>query len=576
MNEFLYKMAKYVIYCRKSTEENTDKQTQSIPDQLRACLDYAKRNDLELKEKDSFYDGFETPTEKELEFSKIEISDRQLYKENDHLFIIREMKSAKTPWCRPKRNKLIKLVEKWVIDWILSYSPDRQARNMVEWWAIIDLVDRDDIDVSLKYTNFHFDPNASGKMMLGFWFVFSKHYSDKLSEDVWRGKIKTVTERGKADWNTKHWYKINKEWFHEPHPIYFSLIQEAFHMKLYENKSNKQIKDWLTKKWYVREYKTNRKPTPITEEAVSKLWTDSFYYWIFVEWEGQVDLREYPYYKQMITEEEFAMLVEIKQKDKGKLASYELKDEYEKYIMPFDRNFIKTEEGFSMTFNVPNKTTRHEPNLAKLRKINPNATLADVIKIHQIRYSDKSKTSKIRTSNGKKLDITADIIDNEIIKMLKKVKISDEHFNEYLVFAQDRFKKANEKRHKRLRELRLQQDQVKKRKENYITKNASTSLIWEEEEKIYNQRKKEFDIVLRGVKEEIDALDIVERDNIFEFEAFLWLLKDASRLYTKASFVQKRRIASLVCLNIIIDKEKRVHLTANPLFESLIIDNGGW
>jgi hypothetical protein len=40
--------------------------------------------------------------------------------------------------------------------------------------------------IDLKYTNFHFENTASGKMMLGIWFVFSKQYSDKLSEDITR------------------------------------------------------------------------------------------------------------------------------------------------------------------------------------------------------------------------------------------------------------------------------------------------------------------------------------------------------------------------------------------------------
>jgi sulfur transfer protein SufE len=44
----------------------------------------------------------------------------------------------------------------------------------------------------LKYTNFHFENNASGKMMLGIWFVFSKQYSDKLSEDITRGSKNKV------------------------------------------------------------------------------------------------------------------------------------------------------------------------------------------------------------------------------------------------------------------------------------------------------------------------------------------------------------------------------------------------
>jgi hypothetical protein len=33
----------YVIYCRKSSDESSGNQKQSIPDQIKACLTYAER-----------------------------------------------------------------------------------------------------------------------------------------------------------------------------------------------------------------------------------------------------------------------------------------------------------------------------------------------------------------------------------------------------------------------------------------------------------------------------------------------------------------------------------------------------
>jgi len=56
---------------------------------------------------------------------------------------------------------------------------------MLEGGEIIDCVDQGLI--ALEYTNFHFENTPAGKMMLGIWFVFSKQYSDKLSEDSSRG-----------------------------------------------------------------------------------------------------------------------------------------------------------------------------------------------------------------------------------------------------------------------------------------------------------------------------------------------------------------------------------------------------
>ena len=102
---------------------------------------------------------------------------------------------------------------------------------MLEGGELIDCVDNGLVD--LKYTNFHFENTASGKMMLGIWFVFSKQYSDKLSEDITRGKTSAV-ERGKSQGKYKYgYYRDEDTGLYKPHPTYFSLMKEAFQMKLY-------------------------------------------------------------------------------------------------------------------------------------------------------------------------------------------------------------------------------------------------------------------------------------------------------------------------------------------------------
>jgi DNA invertase Pin-like site-specific DNA recombinase len=49
----------YVIYCRKSTDESSNKQTQSIPDQIKRCIEFAEQNGLKIKEKPSDFSDFE-------------------------------------------------------------------------------------------------------------------------------------------------------------------------------------------------------------------------------------------------------------------------------------------------------------------------------------------------------------------------------------------------------------------------------------------------------------------------------------------------------------------------------------
>jgi hypothetical protein len=53
----------YVIYCRKSTDDSTDKQTQSIPDQILYCMEYAEKNNLTIKDRPQDFSDFETDEE---------------------------------------------------------------------------------------------------------------------------------------------------------------------------------------------------------------------------------------------------------------------------------------------------------------------------------------------------------------------------------------------------------------------------------------------------------------------------------------------------------------------------------
>jgi len=336
------KNIEYVIYCRKSTDESSDNQKQSIPDQIKTCIEYAKKEWLKIKEKPKDFSLFESEYEIEKENNESELMNRKVFLETRKFFIIKEQETWKVPWKRPKWNNLIKKIKKWEIKWLLSYSPDRQARNMLEWWELINCVDEDLI--TLKYTNFHFENNASWKMMLGIWFVFSKQYSDKLSEDISRWN-KSKVEWWKAIWRYKPWYFINDEWFHEPHPKFFSLIQEAFRMKL-DQEIESKIKDYLDSNWLVREFKKSWEQKEIARSLLNKIFRDEFYYGMFINWDTITDLRETnKYYKQVITEEQFQVLQDRYYKNPIVISKTKTKDVYED-IKAFDVDFIITADNF--------------------------------------------------------------------------------------------------------------------------------------------------------------------------------------------------------------------------------------
>lgn len=94
---------KYFLYARKSTEED-DRQVMSIESQLFELREFARKENLEIIEE------------------------------------FQESKSAKTPG-RPTFDKMIKKVnDSYESIGILSWNPDRLARNAVDGGKIIHLI----------------------------------------------------------------------------------------------------------------------------------------------------------------------------------------------------------------------------------------------------------------------------------------------------------------------------------------------------------------------------------------------------------------------------------------------------
>ncbi len=81
---------------------------------------------------------------------------------------------------------MLSLIEKGKADGILSWHPDRLARNSIDGGKIIHLIDKGIIK-SLKFPTFWFEPTPQGLFMLSIAFGQSKYYVDNLSENVKRG-----------------------------------------------------------------------------------------------------------------------------------------------------------------------------------------------------------------------------------------------------------------------------------------------------------------------------------------------------------------------------------------------------
>ena len=553
----------YVIYCRRSSDERSEKQTQSIPDQIKRCMEYAKNNGLEIAHKPTDFSEFETPEELLAEDNDSDLNNRKTYQDTRHLFIIKESKTWKTPGVRKKRRKLISYIRQGKIEWLLSYSPDRQARNILEWWELINFVDEEKID--LKYTNFHFENTASGKMMLWIWFVFAKQYSDAISENVNRWNKETIA-RGKTLWASKYGYTRREDGYYEPNE-YFDTMRRAFELKIYDQKSDKYIAQWMNDHWWKK--KRGKNELEATATRINAVWKDTFYYGLLCIWENISDQnKDNPYFKPMISIEEYEILADRRAStSKTQVTRKKVRDELEE-ITCIPRDMVKSLDWYSVTPNLPNKKSRHLKKLNELKKTNPNATLKDVVKPNQMRYAIKQKLSKY---NG--LEITGEDIENAVYAKLKTFQITNEAYKEYTEFMQTKADELYKRTTEQINALNMRINNERSNLRKYINNH-----MWIKkdplEEEIYQNQKKSHEAKIDRLTKERDELGSKERSTYIEYEMFMSVMSKASQYYRKANYVQKAIITSIFFSNIVLDDKKRLHIAVKPIFDKLFISNG--
>ena len=279
---------KYVLYARKSTEDET-RQVKSIEDQIEECKIFANRVGI------TFVD------------------------------ILQESKSAKRPNNRPIFRQMLDDIKGGKYDGILSWHPDRLSRNMLEGGEIINMID-DGVIQDLKFATHHFTNDASGKMLLGIAFVLSKEFSDKLSTDVTRGTRRRLNE-GKTP-TPKYGY-LNEGGLYSPDGDNFELIKEAWQMRKVGT-SLQKIADYLNEHNFHRIVKSTSEKLRIDIQKLSDIFKDSFYYGLLVQAKQQVDLRDIYDFEPAVSEEDYNIVQSLsyrrmKPSKPHKLAFYPLR-----------------------------------------------------------------------------------------------------------------------------------------------------------------------------------------------------------------------------------------------------------
>lgn len=507
---------RFCIYARRSSDESSDKQYKSIPDQLRFCKELAEQAGIVVADKDIFT----------------------------------ESGSAKTAGNRPVFDKMIRFIRKGEIDGIISWHPDRLSRNMLEAGIIIDLIDEEKI-VDLKFCTHHFDNTAAGKMMLGIMFAISKEYSDRLSVNVSRGHG-TNLDDAKSQGSYKWGYVRNDDGYYDAHPTFFPIVERLWRLRL-QGESFDGILSWFSKMDCSRMVESRdadgRKiinTYTITRSTLTRIFRDSLYYGVLRQRQKKnivfKSISEfYLDFVPMVTEEEWKTVQQMG-RSRVKLKT--------KQRFPFRDNLIHCACGASCY-----PSTGASGN---------NLYLYIVCRAGNA-HRKKQESYRLRSK------IVLKAIAESLKRQFKPTKQNYERYASTMRsaiegdFADTRKLKTALTKKKGEAERKLEQ----------LVLDAFGKTLDKTEDAVYNRRKFALETEIKQSKKDIEELDQNALLQSFNYEEFSNFLRNADLYWKKADADQKHALARFLFSNIKVGAGKVLTLEYKPLIKDLFVSNGG-
>jgi len=230
---------KYCLYARKSTESD-ETQALSIDSQIKEMLDLAKRDGLNVVE------------------------------------IKQEKHSAKEVGQRPIFNEIIKEIREEKFDGILTWAPDRIARNAGDLGTVVDMMDNGKLKEIRTYGQ-SFGNSPNDKFLLMILGSQAKLENDNKSVNVKRG-MKAKCFMGWRPGMPPLGYMTNKEGIKGQRKIFLDtvrapIIKQMYEKVAYEKYSGRKLYEWLK---FMR-FNT-RTGKDVTLSSVYLILKNTFYY----------------------------------------------------------------------------------------------------------------------------------------------------------------------------------------------------------------------------------------------------------------------------------------------------------
>ncbi len=230
---------KYCLYARKSTESD-ETQALSIDSQIKEMLDMAKRDNLNVIE------------------------------------IKQEKHSAKEVGQRPVFNEIIKEIREEKFNGILTWAPDRIARNAGDLGTVVDMMDNGKLKEIRTYGQ-SFGNSPNDKFLLMILGSQAKLENDNKSVNVKRG-MKAKCSMGWRPGMAPLGYLTNKEGIKGQKKIFVDevrapIIKKMFEKVAYEKLSGRKLYGWLISINF-----TTRTGKRATLSSLYTLLKNTFYY----------------------------------------------------------------------------------------------------------------------------------------------------------------------------------------------------------------------------------------------------------------------------------------------------------